>query len=92
LKPVLLANLLLGTLLISATVMIHTMGLIALTRWMAWIVHWFRLHRHSVAKAVAMVTTVLGLFFLHTIEGGDWRIMRDWKVPPGRRWQLGTTP
>jgi hypothetical protein len=68
----LFANLLLGTLLISVTVMIHTMGLIALTRWMAWIVQWFRLHRHGVAKIVAMVTTVLGLFFVHTIEVWVW--------------------
>jgi hypothetical protein len=68
----LFANLLLGTLMISVTVMIHTVGLIALTRWMAWIIRWFRLHRHSLAKVVAMVTTVLGLFFLHTIEVWIW--------------------
>jgi hypothetical protein len=61
-----------GTFVISGTVMIHTAGLVFLTRWMNWIVHWFRLHRHSFAKAVAMVTTVLGLFFLHTIEVWVW--------------------
>src|SRR5262249_49806562 len=72
LKPLLFANLLLGTLVISVTVMIHTVGLIALSRWMAWVVRWFRLHRHNLAKVVAMVTTVLGLFFLHTIEVWVW--------------------
>ena len=71
-KPLLLANLILGMLVISTTVTIHTVGLIALTRWMALIVRWFRLHRHSTAKTVAMVTTVLGLFFLHTIEVWVW--------------------
>jgi hypothetical protein len=68
----LFANLLLGTFMISITVMIHTMGLMGLTRWMGWIIRWFRLHRHNLAKAVAMVTTVLGLFFLHTIEVWIW--------------------
>jgi hypothetical protein len=65
-------NLILGTMLIALTVIIHTVGLILLARWMAWIVHWFRLHRHSLGKTVAMVTTVLGLFFVHTIEVWMW--------------------
>jgi hypothetical protein len=68
----LLANLVLGTLMISTTVIIHTSGLILLTQWMGWVVHWFRLHRHNFAKTVAMVTTVLGLFLLHTIEIWAW--------------------
>jgi hypothetical protein len=68
------ANLIFGTLVISGTVMIHTAGLVFLTRWMNWIVHWFRLHRHGFAKAIAMVMTVLGLFFLHTIEVWVWAL------------------
>ena len=68
----LLANLMIGTMVIAGTVMIHTLGLIVLTHWMRWIVHWFRLHRHSFGKSVAMVTTVLGLFFVHTIEVWVW--------------------
>jgi hypothetical protein len=71
-RRLLFANLILGTVVISGTVMIHTSGLVLLTRWMAWIVHCFRLHRHNFTKAVAMVTTVLGLFFLHTIEIWVW--------------------
>lgn len=65
-------NLALGTLLISATVLIHTVGLILLSRWMSWTVSWLRLHRHEFGKTVAMTTIVLGLFFLHTIEIWLW--------------------
>jgi|SRR5262249_12421788 len=68
-------NLLVGTLVISGTVMIHTFGLVLLTRWMALVVHWFRLHRHSFAKSVAMVTTVLGLFIVHTAEVWVWALV-----------------
>ena len=66
------SNLALGTLLISFNVVIHTVGLIILARWMSWIVRWFRLHRHSLGKTIAMVTTVLGLFLVHTIEVWVW--------------------
>ena len=74
----LLANLMFGTFVISGTVMIHTAGLVFLTRWMNEVVHWFRLHRHSFAKAVAMVTTVLGLFVLHTVEVWVWALAYIW--------------
>jgi len=68
------ANLALGTLVISLNVLVHTVGLIVLARWMAWIVRWFRLHRHNLGKTVAMVTTVLGLFLAHTIEVWVWAL------------------
>jgi hypothetical protein len=67
-----LTNLALGTLLISATVLIHTLGLILLSRWMSWTVGWLRLHRHEFGKTIAMMTVVLGLFFLHTVEIWLW--------------------
>ncbi len=67
-----LNNLVLGTLFISLTVLLHTVGLVALTRTMNGVVHWFRLHRHDFGKSVAMVTTVLGLFLLHTVEIWIW--------------------
>lgn len=66
------SNLVLGTLVISLNVVIHTVGLVVLARWMSWIVRWFRLHRHSLGKTIAMVTTVLGLFLVHTIEVWVW--------------------
>jgi hypothetical protein len=65
-------NLALGTLLISVTVIVHTLGLMVLAGWTKWIVHWVRLHRHRIGKIVAMVTTVLGLFLVHTIEVWLW--------------------
>lgn len=67
-----LTNLGIGTFFISVTVMLHTVGLGVLTRAMNRLVHWFRLHRHDFGKSVAMVTTVLGLFLLHTIEVWIW--------------------
>lgn len=69
------ANLALGTFIISATVLFHTFGLVVLTRIMARIVHWFRLHRHDFGKSVAMVTTVLGLFLIHTVEIWIWAVV-----------------
>lgn len=67
-----LVNLVLGTLVISITVLFHTFGLVALTRAMIRIVRWFRLHRHDFGKSIAMVTTVLGLFLIHTFEIWLW--------------------
>ena len=66
------SNLALGALVISLNVIVHTMGLMALARWMPWAVRWFRLHRHSFGKTVAMVTTVLGIFLVHAIEVWIW--------------------
>lgn len=66
------ANLLLGTLLVSTTVLTHTFGLIFLSHSMDRIIRWFRLHRHNFGKTVAMITTVLGLFAVHTVEVWMW--------------------
>jgi hypothetical protein len=66
------ANLALGTVLISLTVLIHTAGLSLLAFWINSIVRWFRLHRHYFGKTIAMMTTVLGLFAVHTVEVWLW--------------------
>ena len=66
------ANLGLGTLLIATTVLIHTVGLLLLSAVMRQVVEWWRLHRHGMGQTAAMVTTVLGLFLLHTIEVWVW--------------------
>jgi hypothetical protein len=66
------ANIALGTLLITACVLIHTVGLILLSQSMSWLVRWFRLHRHSFGQTLAVTATVLGLFFLHTVEIWLW--------------------
>jgi hypothetical protein len=68
-------NLSLGTFLIAVNVLIHTFGLILLSKSMSWIVQWFQLHRHSLGQAVAITATVLGLFFLHTIEVWLWAVV-----------------
>jgi hypothetical protein len=65
-------NLACGSALIATTVIIHTFGLIVLTGAMTLIIRWFRLHRHGFGKTVAMVTTVLGLFVVHTVEVWAW--------------------
>ncbi len=67
-------DLALGSALIAATVITHTFGLIVLTYVMNAIVRWFRLHRHNFGKTVAMVTTVLGLFAVHTVEVWTWAV------------------
>jgi hypothetical protein len=67
-----LVNLALGTVLICATVIIHTAGLILLSRWTPLYVHWLRLHRHVVGRTIAMMTTVLAIFLLHTLEVWAW--------------------
>ena len=77
-----LTNLALGTLFISITVLIHTFGLVVLTRTMNGVVHWFRLHRHDFGKSVAMVTTVLGLSCSTRLRSGpgpacSWRARRS---------------
>jgi voltage-gated potassium channel Kch len=65
-------NLAVGTLFISVTVLIHTVGLVALTGFISRLIRWFRLHRHDFGKIVAMVATVLGIFLLHSVEIWVW--------------------
>ncbi len=67
-------NLALGTLLIAATVLIHTVGLVAVTGLINRMIHWFRLHRHDFGRIVAMVSTVLGIFLVHTVEIWVWAV------------------
>jgi len=73
-----LTNLGLGSLLVAITVLIHTVGLIILSRTMPWVIDWFRLLRHAMAKTVAMVATVLGIFVLHTLEVWVWAAAYFW--------------
>ena len=68
-------NLALGTTVISSTVLIHTVGLILLTRTMGFVYGYLRLHSHTFGKTISMVTTVLGLFFVHTVEIWLWALV-----------------
>ncbi|RLQ87619.1 potassium channel family protein [Notoacmeibacter ruber] len=66
------ANLSLGTAIIGATVLLHTVGLMLLTGTMTVLIRWFRLHKHRGGKTGAMLFTVLGLFAVHTAEVWLW--------------------
>ena len=68
-------NLAWGTALIALTVFIQTLGLMALSYSMPKIIEWLRLHRHHAGQTVALVTTVIGLFFIHTVEVWSWAIL-----------------
>ncbi|MBU0582831.1 MAG: potassium channel family protein [Alphaproteobacteria bacterium] len=68
-----LINLALGTLVISATIVVHTFGLIAVTRFMGYATARFPMHRHR-SRVVAMVATVLGLFAVMTTEVWLWAL------------------
>jgi hypothetical protein len=67
-----LGELALGCTILAITVVVHTFGLIALTEIMRWMVDWFRLHRHSFGRTMAMLATILGLFTLHGAEIWTW--------------------
>src|SRR5690349_13096492 len=64
--------LLLGTGLIAMTVIIQTVGLVLLSKVIARVVRWFRLHQHGLGRTAAMVATVLGLFAIHTVQIWLW--------------------
>jgi voltage-gated potassium channel Kch len=68
------ANLALGTLTIAITVVIHTFGLIAVTKMMAHITNRFRMHGHR-SRVVAMISVVFGLFVVLTIEVWFWALV-----------------
>lgn len=66
-------NLALGTVMISLTVIIHTFGLMSVTRAMSWISDRIRLHGHR-SRLIAMNTVVLGVFAVLTAEVWLWAI------------------
>lgn len=64
-------NLFVGTIVISMTVVIHTFGLIAVTRAMKHLVAQFRMHGRR-SRVVAMISVVMGLFAVMTAEVWLW--------------------
>lgn len=60
-----------GTAIIALTVLIHTFGLIAITHAMARLVATFRMHGQR-SRVVAMISVVLGLFGVLTLEIWLW--------------------
>jgi len=67
------SNLAAGTSVILATVLIHTSGLIGITHAMGWFVSHFRMHGRR-SRVIAIVTVVLGLFAILTIEVWIWAL------------------
>ena len=69
-----IANLALGTFVISLTVVIHTFGLIAVTHAMNWLTGKVRPHGHR-SRMLAVNTVVLGLFAVLTVEVWLWAVV-----------------
>lgn len=67
-----------GSLLVAITVLVHTAGLIALSGWTPRVVNHLRLHRHDLGRSLTMVTTVLSIFAVHTVEIWIWATAMDW--------------
>lgn len=69
-----LANLLAGTIMVIVTVIVHGMGLLTLSATLRRVVVRYEPHLSLAGTVVTMVLTVLGLFFLHTIEIWAWAV------------------
>jgi len=70
-----LPNLTIGSLLVALTVLIHTAGLVLLSRVTPWAGRKLGLHNHDVGRAFIMMASVLGIFMLHTMEVWSWAAM-----------------
>ena len=68
-----LLNLALGTVMILATVAIHTFGLIYVTHAMRWVTSHLRIHGHR-NRILAMYTVILGVFAVLTAEVWLWAL------------------
>ena len=71
-----LLNLLIGGLMISTTVVIHTYGLIVITHMMGWMVSRLRMHGRR-SRVVAMISVVMGIFAVLTVEIWFWALCYD---------------
>lgn len=69
------ANLTVGSLLVAATVLIHTVGLVLLARLTPRIAERLGLHSHDTGRSVVMMMSVLGIFALHTVEVWLWAVV-----------------
>lgn len=67
-----ISNLVLGTLVISITVLVYTLGLTLLTRAMQMLISGLRLQTGGIGRHVAVVATVLFLFLILTVEVWLW--------------------
>lgn len=67
-------NLAAGSLLVALTVLIHTAGLVVLSRGTPGIARRLHLQNSDLARSLVMMLSVLGIFLLHTIEVWSWAI------------------
>ena len=68
-----LGNLVLGTVVISATVVIHTLGLMVVAHLIGYLTARFRMHGRR-SRILAMLTVVIGTFALLTAQVWLWAI------------------
>lgn len=66
-----ITNLFFGGVVIGMTVIVHTLGLMLVTRGMTWFVSIFRVHGRR-SRFLAMVTVVFGIFAVLTVEVWLW--------------------
>ena len=68
-----LANLAAGTIVIALTVIIHTFGLVFMTRAIGPVTDFMRIRSHR-SRTLAMVTVVFGIFAIMTVEVWVWAL------------------
>jgi hypothetical protein len=68
------ANLTAGSSLVALTVLIHTVGLVLLSRFTPFAARQLGLHNHDVGRSLIMMISVLGIFALHTVEVWLWAV------------------
>lgn len=73
-----LANLVAGSILVVATVVIHGVGLLALSATLRKVISGYRPQETLAGTVMTMVFTVLGLFLLHTLEIWTWAVAYLW--------------
>lgn len=69
-----LENLAIGTLVISMTVIIHTVGLIWVTHAMNWLVSRFRMNGRR-SRMLAIISVTFGVFAVLTVEVWLWAVV-----------------
>jgi hypothetical protein len=72
------ANILAGSIMVVTTVVIHGLGLLAISAALRTVIGRYRPHVSLAGTIVTMVLTVLGLFLLHTIEIWAWAVAYVW--------------
>ena len=75
-----LFNLVIGSLLVALTVLIHTGGLVLLAQATPRAATRLGLHSHDAGRSLVMMVSVLGIFAIHTVEVWLWA-MAYFRIP-----------